>query len=244
MPKGMSAGVCRKFFIPWLPPAAVSASAAVAAAAANQQGDDELEGVETAADSGSTSTISTESMPQLRRRARSRASRTAVADLELPSIATDGGTAAAVDEATAVAAAATAGLSLQAGSERKPPLVGVPEWATQCVPCPPGWYSPGGQIGFAECKPCPWGFGTGGVCASPNCLSKWHKSLHRLDPKLLFCQLFDESADLSAVSICFPHSAVLGRATTSLHMMRMLLSRHYLSVGLHAAAPGCLCSTP
>lgn len=48
-----------------------------------------------------------------------------------------------------------------------------PAWATDCLPCPPNFYSPGGAIGFAQCKTCPDGWTTGNASASADCLGAW-----------------------------------------------------------------------
>lgn len=47
-----------------------------------------------------------------------------------------------------------------------------PAWATDCLPCPINFFSPGGAIGFAECKVCPAGWTTGNASASADCMGK------------------------------------------------------------------------
>lgn len=47
-----------------------------------------------------------------------------------------------------------------------------PPWATDCLPCPINFYSPGGAVGFVECQPCPDGWTTGNASASGDCNGK------------------------------------------------------------------------
>ena len=51
-------------------------------------------------------------------------------------------------------------------------LTPPPPWATDCLPCPANFYSPGGAIGFAQCKICPDGWTTGNATASADCLGE------------------------------------------------------------------------
>lgn len=55
-----------------------------------------------------------------------------------------------------------------------PPLQQMPPppWATDCLPCPVNYFSPGGSVGFAQCKPCPGDWTTGGATASADCLGE------------------------------------------------------------------------
>jgi hypothetical protein len=46
----------------------------------------------------------------------------------------------------------------------------LPAWSQNCMPCPVNYYSPGGQQGFAQCRPCPGSFTTAGATAAANCL--------------------------------------------------------------------------
>lgn len=47
-----------------------------------------------------------------------------------------------------------------------------PSWATDCLPCPINFFSPGGAVGFAECQVCPPGWTTGNASASADCIGK------------------------------------------------------------------------
>lgn len=49
----------------------------------------------------------------------------------------------------------------------------LPAWSSNCMPCPVNYYSPGGQQGFAQCRPCPGTFTTAGATAAANCLCEW-----------------------------------------------------------------------
>jgi len=61
-----------------------------------------------------------------------------------------------------------------------------PPWATECLPCPVDFYSPGGALGFVQCKSCPAGWTTGNASASVDCLGKAPHVVGKAHPAATF----------------------------------------------------------